>query len=498
MRLDMSQSMKMDQRMVLAPRMIQSMEILQLPLLALQERIEQEMLSNPMLEIDEQETDDLDTVVESPADTSTSVDDSEKSLDIQEDGDKADDFERLNNISNDYDDYMNRSDYNRRRVSGDEPDRKLDAMQNTAAPSQSLHEHLKDQWTFIECDAKVKAAGNIIIEFIEDTGYLKVDFDFLLEQSQEKLTTGQMQQALALVQTLEPIGVGARNLSECLTVQLENVETLNGKDRSLEIELVCHHLKDIERNRFPLIAKKTGKSIAEITAAIHEISRLDPRPGMQIGRHDTTYISPDIIIDHDEENDIYTARLTSGSLPPLRLNPLYNRVIKENEMPVKTKEFLQNNARSARWLIESIEQRKNTLLRVVYHVIKTQRGFLDNGPLHLKPLPMVDVAEALGIHVGTVSRAVSGKYVQTPVGIYALRYFFSGGTETSAGQSVSWDAIRAKLQAIIDKEDKGKPLSDDELVKELEKEGLTMARRTIAKYRGLMNIPPARRRKLFT
>jgi RNA polymerase sigma-54 factor len=173
-------------------------------------------------------------------------------------------------------------------------------------------------------------------------------------------------------------------------------------------------------------------------------------------------------------------------------------MLRENgEVPADAKSFLQNSVRSARWLIESIEQRKATLMRVVNHVLKTQRDFFDQGPLHLKPLPMVDVADVLGIHVGTVSRAVSGKYLQTPIGIFPLRYFFSGGTETAAGEGVSWDAVKAKLQEIIETEDKTNPLRDDELVKKLKDQGLTLARRTIAKYRNLMQIPPARRRKIF-
>ena len=173
-------------------------------------------------------------------------------------------------------------------------------------------------------------------------------------------------------------------------------------------------------------------------------------------------------------------------------------MLKKGEVSKDTKEFLQNSVRSARWLIESIEQRKSTLLRVVNYVIKNQRSFFDHGPQHLKPLPMVDTAAALGIHVGTVSRAVSGKYMQTPIGIFPLRSFFSGGTENSSGQSVSWDAVKAKLQEIIDNEDKQKPYNDDELVEQLRNSGLTLARRTVAKYRGLMSIPTARRRKEFS
>ena len=284
-----------------------------------------------------------------------------------------------------------------------------------------------------------------------------------------------------------------RDLAECMALQLVS-ET---EDRSLEIELVKNHLKDIEMNRYPLVAKRTGKSIAVIQEAVKVISRLDLRPGLQVGRHETPYIMPDIIVDYDEDNDTYTARLSDGSSPNLRINTMYAKMVKQGKLPQDAKEFLQNNIRSARWIIESIEQRKTTLLRVVHHVLKSQREFFDHGPQHLRPLPMVDVADVLGIHVGTVSRAVSGKYMQTPIGIYPLRSFFSGGIETAGGESVSWDAIKAKLREIVDHEDKKNPWNDDQLAAELTKRGLTVARRTVAKYRSILNIPPARRRKQF-
>ena len=490
MRLDMSQQMKMDQRMVLAPRMIQSMEILQLPLLELQERIEQELLSNPMLELEEPEIGES----ERPAETGSSSD-AEQSLTIQEDNTKTKEFERLDNIGSDYDDFWGQGDYVRsRRTSSDQPDQKHEALMNTAAPGQSLTEHLSQQWALVECEPLVHKIGKVIIDFlINDAGYLQASLEEIPQYMQEKVTRSQVAQALALVQTLEPAGVGARDLAECLTLQL------NGRAQTahLELELITSHLKDIEMNRFPQISRRTGKSIAEIKEAIKNISRLDPRPGLQIGRQENSFIVPDIIVEYDEENDLYTARLTSGSVPSIRINAMYNNLLKQNNMADKTKEFLQNSARSARWLVESIEQRKGTLLRVANYVIRNQREFFDSGPLHLKTLPMVDVAEALGIHVGTVSRAVSGKYMQTPNGIFALRYFFSGGRETADGDNVSWDAIRAKLQEIIDNEDKSKPYNDDELVEQLASHGITLARRTVAKYRGLMNVPPARKRKQY-
>jgi RNA polymerase sigma-54 factor len=494
MRLDMSQHMKMDQRMVLAPRMIQSMEILQLPLLALQERIEQELLANPVLELEEPSQQGASTEGERPQSGSSDISEPEHTLHLKDDNSKADDFERMANQGNDYDDYMDRSSYIAKQRNTGERDKKLDAMQNTAAAGQSLHECLLGQWAFIECDDAVRGAGIAIIDSINDAGYLAMSLDKIRDNMRQQPTEAQMDQAMKLIQTLEPVGVGARDLGECMLIQLQNSD----EDRTLEIELVSNYLKDIEMNRYPVIVRKTGRSLEEIKQAIKTISRLDPRPGLQVSNGNATYIIPEIIIDYDEQADLYSARLTDGSMPVLRINKIYGQMLKDGQVSKDTKEFLQNSVRSARWLIESIEQRKATLLRVVNYVLQNQRSFFDYGPQYLKPLPMVDTASALGMHVGTVSRAVSGKYMQTPIGIFPLRSFFSGGTENSSGQSVSWDAVKARLQEIIDNEDKKNPYNDDELVEQLQSSGLTLARRTVAKYRNLMSIPPARRRKEFS
>jgi len=425
MRLDMSQQMKMDQRMVLAPRMIQSMEILQLPLLALQERIEQEMLTNPVLELEEPagEQADQDVNQENSA-ANSDIAESEQSLSIKEDNSKKEDFQRLDNLGSDYEEYLERAYAPPRRGTPGDRDPKMEAMQNTAAPGQSLNEFLHEQWLFVECEPIIKKAGAVIIDYIDETGYLSVELKTLAEHIRQPINSAQLEQALAIVQKLDPPGVGARNLAECLLIQLQNTN----EDRSLEIELVKNHLKDIEMNRFPDIARKTGRSINDIKHAIQVISHLDPHPGTQIGSHNTTYIMPEVIVEYDEENDNYHARLSDGSSPSLRINNLYGKMLKDGKLNRDAKEYLQNSVRSARWLIESIEQRKATLLRVVNHVLRNQRDFFDQGPQYLKPLPMVDVAAELGIHVGTVSRAVSGKYLQTPIGIYPLRYFFSGRT----------------------------------------------------------------------
>ncbi|MCP4712412.1 MAG: hypothetical protein GY869_27635, partial [Planctomycetes bacterium] len=248
MRLDVSQQMKMDQRMVLAPRMIQSMEILQLPLLALQERIEQEMLSNPVLELEEPETSEAPgTSDTAPATTETS--EGEQSLKIGDDKNKTQDFERLDNIGDDYDDYMGRSSYMPSRRSQDGRDAKMEAMNNTAAPNKSLNEYLHDQWAFMECEEITHKIGSVIIDHVSEAGYLSVELPSLQEMMRVPVRPDQMEEAMLLVQTLEPSGVGARNLTECMLIQLRH----SSENRSLEIELVKQYLKDIEMNRYPQV-----------------------------------------------------------------------------------------------------------------------------------------------------------------------------------------------------------------------------------------------------
>jgi RNA polymerase sigma-54 factor len=203
-----------------------------------------------------------------------------------------------------------------------------------------------------------------------------------------------------------------------------------------------------------------------------------------------------VIVDFDDQKDEYVAALSDGLMPSLRISPRYEQMAKDKSVETSTRDFVSNNVRNAQWLIESINQRKNTLLRVVNVVLARQREYFDHGPQHLKPLPMIEVADQLGIHVGTVSRAVADKWMQTPRGLVPLRKFFSGGTATQSGESMSWDAIKAVLQEIIAEEDKAHPQSDEALVEELKKRGIEIARRTVVKYRQQLDIPPARRRKV--
>jgi len=481
----------MEQKMKLAPHMIQSMEILQLPILALQERIEQELNSNPVLEIEQPES--SEETDSSPEDQSQEESD-EKDLVFSTDNNKAEDFERLESLGDGFTDYMSEAGPLRTRIHTGELDKKLEALKNTAAPSQSLHEYLADQWRLADADEPVKKAGDMIIDYIDDRGYLAVRLEQLHNKDRGDFTVDDLKQALELVQKLEPAGVGARDLKECLLIQMAQ----SSEDMSFESRLIAKHMDDLLDNHLPEIARKMNCSIETINRAIERMSKLDTSPGLQIGQDRNHPITPDVIVESSEDEGKYTIRLADSSLPHLRVNDYYAKMVKDVQVGEKTRKFLQSNLRSAQWIMEAIEQRKNTLLKVTRAIVKYQTDFFDKGQLHLRPLPMSKVADDVGVHLATVSRAVAGKYVQCPWGILPLRKFFSGGIEDTNGQAHSWEAVRAKLQQIIDEEDKSKPLNDDQIRDELLKAGIKkLARRTVAKYRKLLNIPAARFRKKF-
>jgi RNA polymerase sigma-54 factor len=369
----------------------------------------------------------------------------------------------------------------------------------------TLAEHLMGQWAFVECNPAVRRAGEVIINYIEADGYLRTELEQIEKDSREKskdpVALADLQEALRLIQLLEPSGIGARSLRECLLIQLraleDDAEAADGHDFELERSLIGEHLKDLEMNRYPQIAKKLGRPIEDIKAAVKRMSRLHPYPGKQVGGADAPPIIPDAIIWYDEESDKYEIEMTNDPAPNLYISGMWRKYLKEKKGDKKTREFLANHVRNARWLIESIEQRKSTITRVIRAVVDAQREFFDKGPEHLKPLPMIQVADQLGIHVATVSRAVSEKWIQTPRGVYPLRRFFSGGTTNAEGEDMSWDAVKEKLKIIIDEEDKKNPLNDDEIVLKLKDQGIDLARRTVAKYRKILNIPTARQRKDF-
>lgn len=495
MKMDITNQMRLEQRMKLAPRMIQSMEILQLPMMALLEKIEAELNSNPVLETKEPNEED------NPADNAEGeavgppgqADTVPKEVRTGEDETRHADFERLDDFADSSDDYLYRTETSRRARDDGEFDKKMEAMNNAPALEVSLNDYLTEQWRLVDADEKTKKAGEQIIDYIDEKGYLKVRLEQLHNKDKHEFGMEDLERALKLVQQLEPAGVGARDVKECLLIQMAQA----GDDMSFEMEIVSKYLDKLLENKLPEIARKMNCSVERINEAILRMRKFDTSPGLQISKVKNPPVKADVIVDAGEGGG-FKVYLADKNVPALRINEYYSDMSRDKKTDTKTRQFLKDNIRSARWLMDAIEQRKQTLLKVSQAVVDSQREFFEKGRSHLKPLPMSEIAEKVGVHIATVSRAVAGKYIQSPQGLMPLRDLFGGGMEMDDGGSESFEAIRAKMQQIIDSEDKAKPMSDDAIRKKLEQMGVKdIARRTVAKYRKLMNIPTARFRKKF-
>jgi len=489
MRLSFGQELRQVQKQILAPRMIQSMEILQLPILALLERIEQEMEENPVLEICQ---DDPDLPAEEYEAESADVPTvEERELVIDEASDNEKDFERLLNLDEEQwpDQFEERTRRSRQDLE-EASQRKLDAMANMTARPQSLEDYLHDQLGWFDLEPALRAMAERIIYNLDSNGYLPSRLEDLLGPDATAEDVELARRALALVQRLDPNGVGARDLRECLLLQLTPGMPYYEELRTL----VSSHLEDLEHNRLPLIARKTGYSIETLDEALAELRKLNPKPGANFHESYVPNVTPDVFIDPVEGGG-YRVRLEDSQIPTLFISPQYRRLLQDPSTPVETREYIKRKLNSAQWLIDSINQRRGTLTRVAQAIVDHQNAFLDKGPEAIEPLKMQQIADKVGVHVTTVSRAVDDKWMQTPRGIFPLRRFFVGGTTSADGEEVAWDAVRLKLQEVVDGEDKQKPYSDEELVEQLAKHGITVARRTVTKYRKAMKIPSSRQRK---
>ncbi len=503
-----SQQMRLEQR--LTPQLIQSMEILQLPLLALEARVREELEQNPVLE-------ELDIAPNGEAADSPTED----AANTEEQRAEAESFERLEEMARDMEFDPGDQAFASPRPMDGERDAKLDAMANTASRGVDLHETLLRQWSLLDLPPEIRKAGHAIIEWMDEDGYLRRETEVhprggngdsgelrpliirrtteeserLMEEIalEQRIERPVLDDALKIVQTLEPIGVGARDLVECLLIQLDT----QGISDSFLVNLVRNHLVDLAKNMFPAVSKATGKSIDEIKDALIIIGRLHHHPGLLIQPDDVPRVSPDIIVEHSEDGDEYTVRLARGSTPRLRISPHYRRMLQDRSNDKAAREFIKGRVEAAAAIIDAIQFRRERMLELAKVIVERQRDFFDYGPQFLTVLRMRDLAVEFECDPSTISRTVDGKYLQCPRGIYPLRMFFTGGTTDAAGDSVSWDALKAKVKEIVDNEDKQNPLSDDDIARRLEESGTAIARRTVAKYRAQLNIPSARQRKEY-
>ena len=495
MRLSFGLEARQLQTQKLAPRMIQSMEILQLPIQALQERIEQEMEENPMLELAERDENLPDEDLDQDDQGKSSRTEDERELVVRDDSSNAEDFERLENMGNDMPDTFDDFRRSSNRIQEDS-DRQHDLMANAIERPESLNDYLLHQLAELDIDDDVERIAERIISCLDarDGGYFHSSLTDMLAPDHKPEDIAKAEQALRIVQNLEPTGIAARSLKECLLAQLSDDDEMVDKLRTI----ISNHLDDLAENRMLVIQKKTGFSIDVIQRVREELHRLNPKPGASFMESFVPLVTPDVIVVQQEEDDQYTVRLVDEYIPSLRISEYYRKRLMDPKATEEEKEFIKRKVGSAQWLIESIQQRQRTLARVATAIVKHQRKFLDEGPEAIVPLKMQQIAEEVEVHVTTISRAVDDKWIQTPRGIFPLRRFFVFGTQTADGEDVAYETIRLKLQEIIDKEDKTHPWSDDELMDELQKHGLGVARRTITKYRKKMGIPSSRQRRDWT
>jgi RNA polymerase sigma-54 factor len=344
-------------------------------------------------------------------------------------------------------------------------------------------------------DPLVVEFAEYLIANLDSHGFLSDTLEALRLNYEKPVTEDLAERSLQIIQSLEPTGVGARDLRECLLLQLrepppsiENVDVLRA--------IIGNHLEDLKHNRLPVIERKTGYSLETLRDAIHELRFLDLNPGAKFSSAKTQYVVPDVVVERDPDHPgEYMIKMNEENTPNVYISKDYLNMIREKQGDPKALEFLKRKITAARWLIDSIEQRRNTLEKVTRAIIDHQKDFLERGPDYIEPLKMQQIADKVGVHVTTVSRAVDDKWVQTPRGIFPLKSFFGGGTVTSDGQEVAYDTIKRKLTEIVGSEDKSNPYSDDELVKKLGEHGYPLARRTVTKYRKMLSIPSSRQRK---
>ncbi|MDQ7032690.1 MAG: RNA polymerase factor sigma-54 [Desulfonauticus sp.] len=478
MALQLKQQLKLSQQLIMTPQLQQAIKLLQLSRVELMELVQKELLENPLLEEAENEL-SPEVELKKKKDDFSEFKVEEKSL--IENAEWENYLGQFSSFSKDYKEV--------------EIPEEILSFENRYAPRPSLEGHLLWQLNLANFTEQEKQIGRELIGNIDSRGYLTSSLEEIA--SQLKVSIEEVEKVLKKIQQFDPVGVGSRNLAECLKVQLEYF----GYTDPVLFTLVEEHLGDLEKRKIEPILKKLDISKQDLQQYIEIIKSLDPYPGSQYSNDLVVYISPDVYVFKYE--DEFIILLNEDGLPSLRLNPLFEEIgLKrggKKDDSNKDMEYLQEKFRSAVWLIKSIHQRQRTLYKVMESIVHFQRDFFEHGVSHLKPLTLKDVAEHIGMHESTISRVTSNKYVSTPFGLFELKFFFNSGLSAQDGSNVGSESIKARIKEIIEAEDKAKPLSDEAIAKILKKElGVTIARRTVAKYRAALNIPSSsRRKKLF-
>ncbi len=469
------------QQLVLAPQMRQSLKILQVAALDLRATIQEELQSNPTLE--EQPMDDV-----SLEKSATSGDENASpSDDPRDEMDFSKDFQVLERIGQDWRDHM--SDTGGVRQTTGEEDERRQHFFDSLTTDTSLQQHLMQQAELADCPAPTLEALRFLVGSLDDRGYLTASLSDLALLASLPLAT--MQEASQLLKTFDPAGIGAESLSDCLLIQLVQ----KGRGKSVAARIIRDHLTLLMRRRIPDLARKTGLSPEVIQEAIEEIGTLDPAPGRRFADDANRVVIADVTVEKDGEE--WKITLNHDYIPRLRLSNTYKELIAKGKLSKQESDYLREKLRSGKFIINAIEQRQRTIERITREIIKHQHEFFAEGVSKLKPLTMTQIADIIGVHETTVSRALANKYMKTPHGVFEMKYFFTSGYQSDAGAAVANTSVKEMIADIIAGEDPGKPLSDQDIVGLLQAKGLNIARRTVAKYREELGLLPSNLRRRY-
>ena len=474
--------MRQTQRLVMTPKLQQALKLLQVPTLELQQILKQEILQNPLLEeVDEAEEDEEELGAEGEQQESQRE---EMELPAPESEEAPIDKDPEES----WDDYLSEGFDLGYKRSEDQPE---EFFERVPIAQTSSIDNLLSQLRILTSDPLEQRIGEYLIGSLNERGYLTCSLQEAANTFTVELAV--VERVLALIQKMEPVGIGARDLQEALLIQLRQ----KGMQHSLTAEIVRDHFDALKQRKYTDIAKKLRVSVEEIQEHANVIKDLDPKPGFELVKEDVRYITPDLIV--ERVGDDYVVFLNDRNLPRLRVSNAYKRELDRGSTngSKETRDFILGRLSSARWLIQTIEQRRKTMVKVMECIVDEQREFFEKGPAHLRPLTLQQVASRIGMHESTVSRVTTNKYVQTPRGVFELKYFFSSSLDTEDGDEVSAKAAKSRILEIIGKEDARRPLSDQKIADILKKDGLIIARRTVAKYREQLKILPARLRKQY-
>jgi RNA polymerase sigma-54 factor len=474
----LTQSMNLSQQLRMTPQLQQAIKLLQLSRMELETEIRSELEANPILEeTQDLKEEDFQRTKEAEREVENKV---EAAGGDPQNPQKQDEFDWENYIET-----QNKPPS--QNLGGNE---EIMNYENVISTQENLHDYLYWQARMFGFNEDELKMAEILIDYIDDDGYLLTPLEEIA--TSEKVEAADLEDVLKFIHEFDPPGIGSRNLKECLLVQAKVLE----EDTNDLVFLINNHLKDLEKKNYEGIARAMNRDVREVAELCKIIYSMDPKPGRAHAPQDTHYVTPDVYV--YKVGDDYMVSLNEDGLPRLKISNFYRNMLKSSAAGDKTQEYIQDKLRSAVWLIKSIHQRQRTIYKVTESIVKHQREFLDKGSGHLRPMVLRDVASDIGMHESTVSRVTTAKYVHTPQGIFELKYFFNSGISTTDGESLASESVKLKIKDLIAKESPKDPLSDQKLVELLEKEGIQIARRTVAKYRDMLKIlPSSRRKKLF-